>query len=135
MGYARAVRNLPAFPRVRKVLRLLLWGGGAAGWVAVLWLRFAVAGPPPVEIERGGATLGPLWEPDCPPVVASSRGSRYYWGWCEGAGALKPANLRHFCGADEAEAAGFSPAKGCGEGGGGGRRLDPENTLIFDGST
>lgn len=112
-GYARAVRNLPAFPAVRKALLCFLWGGGATGWALAAWRHGPGAEAPPVEIERGGATLGPLWDEACPPAVASRKGKRYYWAWCEGAAALKPANVVRFCGAGAAEAAGFLPAAGC----------------------
>lgn len=109
------MRNLPALSRVRKAARLLLWGGGALGWFAVGWSVWAVPGSPLVAIERGGAGLSPLWGDACPPVVASRRGKRYYYAWCEGSGQLKPQNLVEFCGPEAAERAGFTRAKGCGD--------------------
>jgi hypothetical protein len=110
------VRNLPAFRTIRKALAALLWVAGAAGWGGAWWASRKVDATPAVEVERGGAPLGPLWDEACPPVVASSRGKRYYWAWCEGAMGLKEANLRHFCGPEEAQRAGLSPAEGCVQG-------------------
>ena len=110
------MRNLPALSRVRKAARLLLWGGGALGWLVAGLATWAGVGAPPVEIERGGAALPPLWGDACPPIVASRRGKRYYFAWCEGAGQLKPQNLVEFCGSEAAERAGFTRAEGCGDG-------------------
>jgi DNA-binding transcriptional LysR family regulator len=108
------VRNLPAFPSLRKAFAVALLAAGGAGWAAFAWVA-ARPDPPAPEVDSGGAVhLGPLWEPGCPPVVASARGERYYWAWCEGAGQLAPKNLRRFCGPEAAEAAGLTLAKGCG---------------------
>lgn len=106
------MRNLPAFARTRKALAVALWVAGGAGWALAVWLPGEAPAPRP-ELEVGGAGLATLWDEACPPVVASARGKRYYWAWCEAAGTLKPGNLRHFCGPEEAERAGFSPAQGC----------------------
>ncbi len=110
------MRNLPALSRVRKAARLFLWGGGALGWLSVVLASPAASRVPPVEIERPGTALPPLWGEACVPIVASRQGKRYYYAWCEGAGRLAPKNLVEFCGPEAAEGAGFTLAKGCGEG-------------------
>lgn len=119
------VQNLPDVGapgkgRAGRLARLALWLAGGGAWATLL-----LATPPPVppaRLEVGGAEgLGGLWPEGCPPVVASRRGKAYYFAWCEAAESLSAANLRHFCGPEEAERAGYQPAKGCvapGSGGG-----------------
>lgn len=109
------MRNLPALSRVRKAARLFLWGGGALGWAVAGWFGYAPPAPPPVEVEARGAALSLPWDEDCVPVVASRRGKRYYFAWCEGAGRLSPQNLVEFCGPEAAEGAGLTRAEGCGD--------------------
>lgn len=109
------MRNLTAFRVFRKVAAAALLAIGGAGWGALVWVA-SKPEPPAPQLERAGIGLRPLWDASCQPAVASSRGARYYWAWCEGAGRLKPGNLRHFCAAAEAEMAGLTLAKGCGGG-------------------
>ncbi len=111
------MRNLPAFADLRKAIAALLAALGLVGWGYALLAQSALSTVPPVAVEANLETSGapkPLWAQACMPIVASARGERYYFAWCEGAGRLKPGNVRHFCGAGAAELAGLTLATGCG---------------------
>ena len=45
--------------------------------------------------------------------VASVKGSRYHFPWCSGAGRIKEENKLWFSSKEEAEKAGYTPAKNC----------------------
>ncbi len=46
-------------------------------------------------------------------VVASSRGTKYYFPWCSGAESLSSANLIEFESVEDARRAGYTPATNC----------------------
>lgn len=46
-------------------------------------------------------------------IVASRRGTRYYYSWCSGAENLSPANLIEFESVEDARRAGYTPATNC----------------------
>jgi len=48
-------------------------------------------------------------------IVASKKGTKYYYPWCGGSKNIKVENLRYFTTAAAAEAAGYSRASNCSE--------------------
>lgn len=60
----------------------------------------------PVDVSPRAITLGGL-------VVAARTGSVYYYPWCSGAGNIASQNERWFKSEEEAERAGYRPAKNC----------------------
>lgn len=45
--------------------------------------------------------------------VASKKGSAYYFPWCAGAERITPSNMVWFTSREQAEKAGYAPAKNC----------------------
>lgn len=48
-------------------------------------------------------------------IVASKKGTKYYYPWCGGSKNIKVENLRYFATASAAEAAGYTRAANCSE--------------------
>ncbi|MEK7610426.1 MAG: hypothetical protein AAB468_01620 [Patescibacteria group bacterium] len=61
--------------------------------------------PVPALDQKSGATTGQ--------VVASKKGKKYHLPWCAGAKAIAAANKVTFASAEEARAAGYTPAANC----------------------
>lgn len=67
----------------------------------------------PLAFVSTASAKGDLASAESGPIVASKRGTKYYFTWCSGAKSLSAANKIYFQSEEEAKTAGYERSESC----------------------